>query len=496
MARKTKLSTNWVIRFVPNDVWRCIFHVISESSGHATPGILGVLRASHVCSSWRNVTENAPELWTNVVLEYCRRRKSIFPNVKLLSLFLSRSGNLPLTMEVTARKRPTSKEPLDVDALELFVGTMHRAKVLKVEIDALSNLCDYMEDIHSDDALVARVKPGLLLEKLEMSGGYESETSSAALANLWHPAPSMRTLAFYAFRADDFVGGANCYFLLSEEFPFQQITSLELTCPISHEGIYDLLPALPSLQSAILNYIHDVNKTVQRAVELQKLQTLSLAGPSYALDGEPPSMMKILEFISTPALTTLQLSFVGEWSSDSFKSFLSRAPTQIKKLHLDITEATDDERIDCLMMLPSLLTLDLTSKASLLTDDTESYLLEEDIMRAMTEWDDSRDQFVLCPHLVKLIIDYDTLDDTTTTRTAFVDMVESRWRRSSSGKGENRHFELVLKRAGHLGDSPKTISELMRLLLLRKAGLNLTIEPLTWLERLAGPTLPALDNIY
>ncbi|PPQ97329.1 hypothetical protein CVT26_006565 [Gymnopilus dilepis] len=495
MARKSKLSTNWVIRFVPNDVSRFIFHIIASSSSSSIEGggTLGILRISHVCSSWRSIADNAPELWTNVVLAY-RNGVGAFQDVEFLSLVLTKSRNMPLTMEMTTKGRPIFKTSKDVKALELFLRTTHRAKILKLDIDILHALfCFFdlrrLDETHSSNKSRLQVEPGLLLEKLEIHAGYPVDGEIGRdydFCKLFCPAPSIGTLALYG-SGDDFVGLDHITWLEDERIPFEQITSLELTCPIGSEALYDLLSLTTSLQSVFLNYVIAVDDTVYGPVELEELHTISLGGPSYSVTNfEPLSMMMGLESISSPALTTLRLSFIGKWSSKSFQNFLSISPTQIKNLYFDIVGAGDKNRICCLAMLPSLRTLDLTSHAArtINCDFVKAYPLGGEFISAMREWNDTQGQFALCPLLEKLTIDYDTLADT--TGNVFADMIEDRWRRSAAG--EKGGFELVIKRAEHLGDDPQ---EMIRLLFLKKAGLNLTIEPVTWLEKLFRRGIPS-----
>ena len=109
MSPVPTLSTNWTIRFVPAEVWRRIFQFIASTSQPFDPaGIVDIIRVSHVCSTWRDIANNSPELWTNVALSFDQEGgEHCFPNEKLLALILRRSRTLPLTMGLVARNEGT-----------------------------------------------------------------------------------------------------------------------------------------------------------------------------------------------------------------------------------------------------------------------------------------------------------------------------------------------------------------------------------------------------
>ena len=137
--------------------------------------------------------------------------------------------------------------------------------------------------------ILPRLKLGPLLKKLGIQARYHPELGIHILARLWRQASSIRTLAFYGPGSEDFVGHAHTGYMQGENFPFDQITSLELTCPINHEGLYALMSAMPSLQNATLNYIYHADEEQHKVVAVQELCTLSLGGPSYVLKGQPTS---------------------------------------------------------------------------------------------------------------------------------------------------------------------------------------------------------------
>ncbi|PPR00961.1 hypothetical protein CVT26_015555 [Gymnopilus dilepis] len=476
--KSRQLSTNWVIRFVPAELWRSIFRFVSASSPFDESGILRILGVSQVCSSWRSITDNSPELWTNVVLRYNGKKKRSFPNANFHSYVLKKSRGLPLTMGILAATLPTFSSVKDTKALELYLKAMHRAKMLRLQdADILYN---YIFQHSREEDIPDLVQPGLLLEKIEIDMASDAAQGSVfpLLSRLWKPAPLVSSMSFFGLN----VGEIDFQAFRDTKFPFHQITSLEFNCPVFDDTLELMVSLMPALVNISLHSICQLGDDFPDPTreELLDLRTVSLGGPSYitSKDQDLSPLMDFFEYFSAPALTTLRLSFDSGWTPESFTSFLERSTARIQHLHFDILDATDSHRIECLKLLPSLRTLNLSFTAGLTRDFEQTSLIGKHFLDAMSEWDASEKQFVICPRLKQLTIDYDTLADPTTV--AFADMVEDRWRLSTAGK--KREFEVVVKEAARLGGSQKSVSEMVRLLLLQKVGLKLVVEPRSWLE--------------
>ena len=103
--------------------------------------------------------------------------------------------------------------------------------------------------------------------------------------------------------------------------------------------------------------------------------------------------------------------------------------------------------------------------------------LSDVFCEALREWDDDAGAFVVCPDLEKLVIDYDALKYNAGS-TVFADMVEDRWRRSAEdGKFKVKIIDVLLDP----GQDHYTLMEFLRLLVLKRSGLDLVIEPQNWL---------------
>ncbi|PPR00964.1 hypothetical protein CVT26_015557 [Gymnopilus dilepis] len=465
---RNTLSANWVLRFVPADVWRFIFQINSSA-------ILSTLRVSQVCSSWRSITDNAPELWTNIVLYYTREEGHVTPDADFFSYLLAKSRNMPLTMGLLASERIAFDGGNTAKVLEVFLRSMHRAQRLKLDIDVLNDCLDQLDQI---DHLMALVRPGLALEEIEIDVGDEALDDKRCLpSDVWKPAPLLRALSMDG----PAIAKGDLETLHDASFPFQQLTSLEVKCPIFDDGLILLLSLTPLLVQAKFHSIRRVKDDLDIQIQMLKLRSLTLGEPSYTEDSTRDTLpvTDILRYIAAPNLTTLRLSFNADWSLEILTSFI-KASSRIQNLHFDILNATDTDRIECLKLLPSLRILNLSFTAGHERDFDETSLIGRDFLDAMMERNVSSNQLVLCPNLERLIVDYDTFADTTTS--AFADMIQRRWKHSATDK--EGKFELVIKEVGWLGDCPESVSELHHLLLLRKTGLKLLIESKSSLEEI------------
>ncbi|PPR00640.1 hypothetical protein CVT26_012336 [Gymnopilus dilepis] len=490
MSLVPTLSTNWTIRFVPAEVWRRIFQFIASTSQPFDPaGIVDIIRVSHVCSTWRDVANNSPELWTNVALSFDQEGgEHCFPNEKLLALILGKSRSLPLTMGLVSTVQPMFRSVKGMKAVGLFLRTTHRAIMLKLDSRVLDVI---WED--TDSGVLAKsslqVQPALLLEGLVLGSRHEANDANDVVSELWKPAPFMRSLTLF----DDFIGEATYYSLESSQFPFpfRQLTKLEFTCRISTDAVKAFLTATPSLVEVVFDLLYADFKNYRGPdpTELSRLETISIyqeyrnGEDEFAkfLHFQELPFMHTLEFIKAPNLVTLRLSFDCGWDAECFQKFVTESSRQIQHFHFDITSAFESVLVgeECIELLPSLRTLDLSFRqVGSARKLRKRNPIGEEFLEAMRHWDTSDGRFTLCPHLEKLVIDYGAIGDMNSA--LFADMIRERLRRSGEGG-----FSLILKEANMLGDTPESHSEMIRLLLLRKSGLKLTIEPaIEWMEEL------------
>ncbi|PPQ96618.1 hypothetical protein CVT26_010683 [Gymnopilus dilepis] len=360
---------------------------------------------------------------------------------------------------------------LVVEAGKLFFGAVKRAKSL-----AMHGMEGFpWKEIEAD------IRSGEMLETLSLDLKLPDNDDGAisAISKIWSPSTSLR----------NFTWGANVETVSQEHvehfkglsFPFQALTFLELNAEIEVQAFYYILSLTPSLVTAKFDSVEgELDYEVIEDVKLSDLRELTLDSRAAF---SPPSATQLLEFIIAPSLTTLSLMNDGEWFPEAFQTFLQKASPRIEHLRLHMVDSTDDEKIECLKLLPFLRSLDLRVANG--TDDWPD--IGSVFCCAMQEWNASTHAFSICPELEKLAIDYDELGCTSST--VFADMVEARWRRSlEAGKAFKLELMNTILRQNVGEETPmekhEVLTEIIRILVLKNSGLDVTVEPNNWLLKL------------
>ncbi|PPQ82514.1 hypothetical protein CVT26_013010 [Gymnopilus dilepis] len=458
MDQGSIIPTNWIIRRVPPDIWRYILCLVQHDSYRPS---LQMVCLSHVCRAWRAIAIAFPELWAQIDLETSAKQGSA-PKVELLALVLERSGALPLTMTLRVED---DFSVASIEAFKLFCQATDRAKNLTLYLFSFGFLNSYEVE--------KEIGAGHILEALTLYMPRDPWKEIQTISTLWAPAPLLRSLSLFGAHitlqlVDSFTASA---------FPFRQLSVLNVEPSIEMEALLHIMSMAPSLEAVTIDVVEgdfdDTDDEFVRDVELPALQSLVLKGRGCFQWSSPP-LTQLLKFITSPLLTTLSLRYDRDWSPESFEIFLIQSSPRIEHLHLDIVNSSEQDKIQCIRLLPFLKTLDFSIDNP---EERETFIGEE-FCAAMKEWNPSARGFAICPNLEKFTIDYPAIYDPSST--IFADMVNERLKHSPKGK----NFEVVITDAYELGQEQKMLSEMIRLLVLEKAGLKLTIEPLNWLVEL------------
>ena len=483
MPQDSTLQTDWVIQTVPEDVWKVIFEIYSHEISRQSSEFI---RLSHVCSLWRSIVNNAPELWTDVGLDICfneRKKWTCKPNTELLSLILSRSRTMPLTMSLEggALTRVHIKSR-HLKHLKVFLRATQRAKRLRLNIVLISNLLQSEIDVYDTFKKELLRFPASQLEHLALELFMPDMLVNAVplLSYFWKAAPLLRSFVSYGNR----LLTEDVRALRNARFPFRQLTVLGIEIDV--RAFFKLLPLTPSLVSGtfVLAVEEDIIFYKMKCVRLDGLKDLTLItmqddrddywdseDEDEQEDGEP--LMQILEYIVTPHLKTLSLCFwKHSWSFDCFCTFMNETPSppRIEDFTFDPVGVPEEDQIECLELLPFLQILNVTIN-HFVKDVDEEDLVGRALFAAMQQRDTETAAFVLCPRLEKVVVSYNALSSA--AKTIFPEMVEGRWR-DSLEKG--RQFEVVVQ-VGDPGEcEPERLPELVPLLVLKRSGLNLRIK--------------------
>ncbi|PPQ99878.1 hypothetical protein CVT26_009326 [Gymnopilus dilepis] len=481
MSQDATLPSNWALHTVSPGLWKRIFSFLY---GYSEPyawswctSTFYIMNASQVCSLWRDIILSTPELWTDIRVWVPYRpseHRSQFINSKLLTLVLQNSRSLPLKMRLSHHTSmiKLDKNWYDLEVVKLFLQATVRATELVLYFNHAEE--DVSQWIERDD-----IQSGRKLQKLSLTLPRKGVGELIQyISKLWVDAPDLRSLVLTHAFDTQITLDCICNFY-TFDFPFHQLSSLEVTESVIYtDALLRILSLTPSLITATFEEVwgDKWDKLELKVCTLQFLTDLSLGGGR----GPSPSLTRLLEFLVLPSLTTLTIIDDRQWSAESFEKFLVNSSPRIQHLRFDVSDSSEADKIQCLRMLPSryIRTLDLQNKNPG-RRNTPSMYLGGAFCSAMREWDSSNEGFALCPNLEKLTIDYTDLCDTTAR--IFSDMIEERWRRSPKG----RNFRLEITRAPYdAKHDAKKLSEMIRLLILRKEGLNLTLDHSNWLAKL------------
>ncbi|PPR02019.1 hypothetical protein CVT26_008715 [Gymnopilus dilepis] len=458
------LSADWVIRTVPSDVWRYTFGLVYEDFNRI-PYLraVDVIKLSHVCSSWKGIVSSAPELWRYVDVSIVVSSQHIRPRTELLSLILRNAREIPLTMVLVAYGTLGTDSALIVEAGKLFFRAAKHAKHLALDIHKDFPFAEIEPEIQASTVLQS-----LRIRQLP----YHDANVMSIVSKVWNPAPSLRS---FTWSLNDRM---SLRYIKILHLPLQQLTFLDATWEVDADTFRYLMSSMPLLDTAKLYGVVDrLDGETIEDIELPRLRELTLK-----ISEIPSSTSKqLLEFMVLPSLKSLHLIDYDPWFTSIFQTFLAKSKARIEHLSLDIVGTTDETKIECLKLLPFLRTLTLRTESDSNADREIGWVFCAD----MQEWDSLTQTFVVCPKLEKLVIGYELLCDPRTT--VFADMVEERWRRSlAAGKS----FEVELRNIDlydeiHNGEEKmQLLSEVIRILVLKKSGMKVVVDPISWLVKL------------
>ncbi|KAF8884563.1 hypothetical protein CPB84DRAFT_153443 [Gymnopilus junonius] len=205
---------------------------------------------------------------------------------------------------------------------------MHRAKDLTVDLGILDRL--QLLDKSLFDDIMAKAQPAPQLTKLSLRVADNVVPFPPILSTSWSPAPFLRSLLLNGAAGvvlDDVLG------LKTSQFPFHQLTTLEIDTNVSIEAFFSLLSTTPSLQSGIFKKIEGeapAEDSTATPICLPFLQVLQMGGDCWETEECPP-LMDLLPFInarSSPC-SSCKRTAGSPWmlSKRSFKILLASSNT-------------------------------------------------------------------------------------------------------------------------------------------------------------------------
>ncbi|KAK7056342.1 hypothetical protein VNI00_002896 [Paramarasmius palmivorus] len=345
------------IRSLPADVLREIFLVCLECKGSdiMNPALdipknvldprLPPWNLSQVCRAWRRITLETPLLWTVLRLAITKtgsskRRSSA---ARLLTTFLSRSRNLPLSVDLS------SSQPVGSDNLLLFTLCSHSYRWERLRVTFVPMTGDLVEGMTS---LVKSEVPILHSLYFDVQASFGRQR----IVDAFEDAPNLRNIT---------VPGLSPSLLANIRVPWPQLTQFHrLAIPFRVSTTHcDHLSRMPDL---LVYTDKDFVCPPGPAIHLPHLEelniTLSLSNPTTA-----PVAMNRLQM--GEKFTELRVYLTCPDDKESLTQFLFRWGGNLRSLSLRGPAFTDSEIVEMLGHLKALEHLSLytmTPQAELL----------------------------------------------------------------------------------------------------------------------------------
>ncbi|KAJ8096162.1 hypothetical protein AAF712_010633 [Marasmius tenuissimus] len=401
-----------ITRHVPAEIWKTVFEIVvhSTSSKYSLifqhdmlnrARIFGApsLILSQVSPLWRAIMMNLPSLWSSVSIEFVGVSRSF---VRLLTLYLTNSGQHPLILRITRELRhtlpPLSEE--GVAAWKALSPHLNRCEELYLGV------CSHFEFPPIHDLSFPNL---LVLDEEEEAMSYPLWFWKAVEA-----APRLsraRINAFNPFRT----------------LPYHQLTSLEVVyCGKGDaQGVLELLPTCHRLLSLEINQLDgngdEVFVVPPRTIEVPTLQRLSISNCTYKPPQTVNPMFSAFCQLSLPALTDLDMSC--HYWPPALHTLLERSSASVKKVKLNLGPKGITDYRHPFSVIPSFSCL-THLELSLCPFDFPATVLAEMLLELQTGRDS--DQPLILPQLTHLLLDASPQTLTQPVGDGLVQLVRSR----------------------------------------------------------------------
>ncbi|KAJ7465812.1 hypothetical protein B0H11DRAFT_2240078 [Mycena galericulata] len=337
------------IRRLPSELLAEIFLFCRTNSMH-TKGysIIDVREApmllSHVSARWRAVSVGTPMLW-----------------------------DLPRFTSSISQIWPLHSPPADEDCFQFFTTLRHRLHHLSINLGHK----DVVDHVKFSPA--STILP--VLSSLDIIVDDDGPGQLATIMASFQRAPSLRSLTL------------NAYFspvVPTYDFPWSQLTSLNLSIPIDEGIAYQILVQCTQLETCALSEMYDPYNSPSPPPNctLDVLRSFSFA-PWNASLGE------LLDFFTFPNMESFTLRGCTDMLAPVIFDLHARSRFKLQHLNFCDLQIDTNELVAFLCHLPELQTLALEDSDSLITDD---------LFRVFTYYPRSQTPFLSLPCLAALAI--------------------------------------------------------------------------------------------
>ena len=311
-------------RRMPPEIWGEIYvQCLSADKPAKINAQEAPMLMAQVCSHWRSIVLSTPRLWNSVSIR--GNGMVLASQSALISTWLSRSGNLPLSIEITARVLPDSQQEQEfVDALVPFVPQIKCLTICAPQ-SMIAKLIG-SQDVSRLTNLEIDVPKALDTEPVNVSISHSATNlhnlSVAYVAHFWL---DRARLCFPWAQLTEFkaayISPDQCFDIL------RQCHKLSRLCLTEVEGPYNGVPRLPILMPNIVSLELDLKHGIDF----------------------------FWNYLTLPRLRecTLGFWFEDSWPKSGFFSLVDRSSCPLRTLRVS-RWISEEDLVECVERMPTL----------------------------------------------------------------------------------------------------------------------------------------------
>ncbi|ESK93470.1 hypothetical protein Moror_1751 [Moniliophthora roreri MCA 2997] len=405
LYRRIKRRRSWLspIRKLPIEVLETIFlYACSASCSHmlvldseAVFQHMPAYDLSRVSFHWRRVINAQPRLWSSIKADIFQLEEDVRP---ILQLYLRRSGNHPLEMDISCERYGVTAVDRHRWPLVTQLGE-YGSQVFQIIFGHVSRCAELTLGLEVERLLgiVETTKNPISFPYLQTLSTQVAEGINASNRWFWEAirwrSPMLKKVESGSLLAPDIV-------------PYHQLISLIVnwTCTATAESLFEVLRCCTSIQSLALYEVYINNDArLNYPVELKALEhfTITFAQSFNNLSG-------FFDIVVLPSLVSIEINGgtlgqgpgVGGWRSTSFLAMIQRSGCTLRdfRLHVPSDDIPVVSFLDILQSCPGLKSLDVRLTGARHGSETFTYSLLRNLGMAPPG-------SILVPCLEKLCID-------------------------------------------------------------------------------------------
>ncbi|TFK68026.1 hypothetical protein BDN72DRAFT_858710 [Pluteus cervinus] len=355
VASSTPLASNW--EKDPQELVPCLD--------------LGGLKLGHICKAWRVVTRSMPEIFSSITIYHPTEK-----TVEAVKLYLELSGpNFPLNLALE-QHLGMNKSYLDrngmqgivnerlctLDIIDLWIAHAERWKKIQFNI------------VGGTIPQLANIEPSRLrnLEEASLELGWPK----ADIQKLWdtiHTSPALRFVMWHKDLPPRVPPSA----------PLSQLTSIGINFEVTTDMLLTCLSSAPQVRKVLVFRLKASPKSSSNTSASNHRITLRYL--DNVCIGDSESLNPLLNRLTTPSLAHMLIRESKPEARSALVDLFTRSRCQMKELHLDYSEITEDGFIKIITSLSPFLTS--LEKLSFRVFSNNAFLTEKTLFKLTPSFD-------------------------------------------------------------------------------------------------------------